>query len=130
MNLDDFNITCFSMIDELLPTVTKGKRLRARGPIPKLTHSEVMTIGVVGTYLGLSQDQEIFDYFRSHYAHFFPVMAQVKLSTFMRQAANLCAVKESLWCLMRDHLLLYDPTVAIADSIPIPVCQFARVYRC
>lgn len=130
MNLDDFIITCFCVIDELLPTATKGKRVRARGPMPKLTDSEVVTIEVVGTYLGLSQDQEVFDYFRRHYAHFFPMLGQVDRTTFVRQAANLWAVKERLWCLIRDHVLLYDPTVAIVDSMPIPVCQFARAYRC
>ncbi len=39
-------------------------------------------------------------------------------------------MKERLWCLIRDGLLLSDPTVAIVDSMPIPVCQFARAYRC
>jgi hypothetical protein len=98
--------------------------------MPKLTDREVMTMAIVGTYLGLSQDQEIFDYFRRHYTQFFPEMARVARTTFVRQAANLWAVKERLWCLIRDSLLLYDPTVAIVDSMPIPVCQFARAYRC
>ncbi len=31
---------------------------------------------------------------------------------------------------MRDDLLPYDPTVAIVDSLSLPVCQFARAYRC
>ncbi len=70
MNLDDFIITCFCVLDEMLPTVTTGKRLRERGPMPKLAVSLVVMIEVVGTYLGLSQDQEVFDYFRRHYAHF------------------------------------------------------------
>jgi DDE family transposase len=98
--------------------------------MPKLADSEVITMELVGTYLGLSQDQEVFDYFRRHYAHFFPEMGQVARTTFVRQAANLWAVKERLWCLIRDSHLLYDPTVAIVDSMPIPVCQFARAYRC
>ena len=72
MNLDDFVITCFCTIDEMLATVTKGKCLRHRSPQPKLADSEVITIEIVGTYLGLSQDQEVFDYLRHHYAHFFP----------------------------------------------------------
>ena len=104
----------------------KDKRLRQRGPLPKLADSEVITMEIVGTYLGLSQDQEVFDYFRRNSAHFFPAMAQVDRSTFVRQSANLWAVKERLWCLMRDGVLLYDPTVAIVDSMPIPVCQFAH----
>ena len=102
MNLDDFIITCFVLIDEMVPTVTKGKRLRERGPMPKLADSEVITMEIVGTYLGLSQDQEVFDYFRRHYAQFFPEMARVDRTTFVRQAANLWAVKERLWCVIRD----------------------------
>jgi hypothetical protein len=130
MNLDDFILTWYCLIDEMLPTATKGKRLRERGPMPKLDDSEVVTIEVVGTSLGLSQDQEVFDDFRRHSAHFFPTMAHVDRSTFVRQAANLWAVKERLWCLIRDHLLLSDPTVAMVESLPIPDCQFARAYRC
>jgi hypothetical protein len=118
------------LIDDLIPTVTKGKRLRERGPKPTLADSEVITMELVGTYLGFSQDQEVFDYFRRHYAQFFPAIARVARSTFVRQAANLLAVKERLWCLIHDGLVLYDPTVAIVDSMPIPVCQFARAYRC
>ena len=130
MNLDDFIITCFCTIDEMMPEATQGKRLRERGPMPKLSDSEVITMELVGTYLGLAQDQKIFDYFRRHYVHFFPSMAQITRTTWLRQAANLWAVKERLWCLIRDTRLLYDPLVAIVDSMPIPVCQFARAYRC
>ena len=104
--------------------------MRQRGPQPKLAVSLVITIEVVGSYLGLSQDQEVFDYFRRNSAHFFPLLARVDRTTFVRQAANLRAIKERLWCLIRDGLLLYDPMVAIVDSMPIPVCQFARASRC
>ncbi len=77
----------------------------------------VVTIQVVGTYLGLSQDQEVFDYFRRNSAHFFPAMAQVDRSTFVRQAATLWAVKERLWYLIRDHLLLSDPTLCVLFNL-------------
>ncbi len=129
MNLDDFIIACFCLIDDLLPTVTGGKRLRQRGPMPKLLESEVITMELVGTYLGLSQDKEVYEYFRRHYAPFFPMLAQVHRTTFVRQAANLWKVKERLWMGIRDEVLAYDPTVAIVDSMPMPVCQFARAYR-
>jgi hypothetical protein len=130
MGLDDFSITCFCVIDEMLPTATKGQRLRERGPMPKLTESEVSTMELVATYLGLSQDQEVFDDFRRHDTHFFPEMARVARTTWLRQAANLWAVKERLWCLIRDILVLSDPSVAMVDSMPIPVGQFARASRC
>lgn len=89
MNLDDFIITCFCVIDEMLLVVTKGKRSRERGPMPKLADSEVITMEVVRTDLGLSQDQAVFDYFRHHYAHFFPEIVHLSRTTFVRQAANL-----------------------------------------
>ncbi len=130
MSLDDLIIAWFCVIDDLLPKVTEGKRLRQRGPAPKLADSEVLTMEVVGTYLGLSQDKALVTYFRRHWTAFFPALAHLHRTTFVRQAANLWAVKERLWCAVRDHLLPYDPTVAIVDSFPVPVCQFARAYRC
>jgi hypothetical protein len=126
MNLDDFIITCFCVIDEMIPMITKDQRLRARGPAPKLSDSEVITMEVVGSYLGLSQDQELFDYFRRHYPHFFPALDGLHRSTFVRQAANLWAVKERVWCWLRDEVISYDPSLSIVDSVPLPVCRFAR----
>ena len=71
MNLDDFIITCFCLIDEMMPMIVKDQRLRAKGPVPKLTDSEVITMEVVGSYLSLSQDKKLFNYFQQHYPHFF-----------------------------------------------------------
>jgi Transposase DDE domain len=129
MDLDDFIITVFCWIDEAIPRVTAGQRLRQRGPAPTLWDSEVLTMEVVGEYLGLEQDSQIFAYFRRHYAHFFPSLRRLHRTTFGRQAANLWRLKERLW----QHLLRqlpHDPAFAILDSFPLPVCQFARAYRC
>ena len=77
MSLDDFIITCFCWIDDALPTVTAGKKLRASGPPPTMSVSSVITIELVGNYLGLSQDQELFEYFGRHYSHFFPALLSI-----------------------------------------------------
>jgi hypothetical protein len=126
MNLDDFIITCFCLIDEMVPMILKDQRLRARGPVPKLSDSEVITMEVVGSYLGLSQEKELFAYFQRHYTHFFPALSRLHRTTFVRQAANLWAVKERVWCWLRDEVISYDPMMSIVDSVPIPVCRFAR----
>jgi hypothetical protein len=130
MNLDEFIITCFCLIDEMIPMITKDQRLRARGPVPKLADSEVITMEVVGSYLGLSQDQELFEYFQRHYTHFFPALDSLHRTTFVRQAANLWAIKERLWCWLRDEVITYDPSMSIVDSVPLPVCRFARAPWC
>jgi hypothetical protein len=129
VDLDLFMITAFCWIDDTLRTMFKGQRLRQRGPMPTLSDAEVLTIEVVGEYLGLSQDQALYRYFRRHYTHFFPALARVHRTTFIRQSANLWKVKELVWQRLLDSLE-YDPTFALVDSFPLPVCQFARAYRC
>lgn len=129
MDLATFIITVYCRIDDDLRTVLLGKRLRQRGPEPVLTDSEVLTMEVVGALLGITEDKALYRYFRRHYAHFFPQMRQVHRTTFVRQAANLWAIKASLW----QHLIpqiAADPACGIVDSIPVPVCRFRRAKRC
>ncbi len=52
--------------------LTQSQRLRQRGPMPKLSDSEVLTMEMVGSYLGISQDEALFAFFQEHYTHFFP----------------------------------------------------------
>jgi hypothetical protein len=129
MNLDDFIIALFCLIDEAIAHVLAGQRLRQRGPQPKLRDSEVITMEIVGEYLGLECDSAIFIYFRRHYAHFFPTLLHVHRTTFVRQATNLWRLKERLW----QYFLAqtpHDEEFALIDSFALPVCQFARAYRC
>ena len=133
MDLDDFIVTTSCMIDDTLDDTLKellgSRRLRQRGPTPTLSDSEVLTMEIVGEYLSLDQDKAIFDYFRRQYRHLFPEIGNIHRTTFVRQAANLCAVKELIW----QHILKragYDPSLKLVDSFPLPVCQFARAYRC
>ena len=126
MDLSTFIVAVFCLIDDRIADLG---RLRARGPAPTLCDSEVITIEVVDEFLGLDEDRELFAYFRRHYAHFFPNLRYVHRTTFSRQAANLWKAKELLW----QELLAetpHDPTFAICDSFPLPVCLFARAYRC
>src|SRR5919106_1929826 len=72
-------------MDDTLKTMFKGQRLRPRGPEPNLSDAEVLTMEVVGEYLGLGQDQFLYQYFRRHYTHFFPALGRVHRTTFIRQ---------------------------------------------
>lgn len=129
MDLDDFIIAVFCVVDEAIPRALDGQRLRQRGPQPVLADSEVITMEVVGEYLGLEQDSALFAYFRRHYTHFFPALRTLHRTTFVRQAANLWRLKERLWQEVLTRVP-HDPSFAIIDSFPLPACQFARAYRC
>ena len=120
MDLSSFIVAVFCLIDDRIAGLG---RLRARGPAPTLFDSEVLTIEVIGEFLGLDEDTELFEYFRRHYyAHFFPNLLRVHRTTFTRQAANLWKAKEGLW-----QELLPEKPLTIRDPpwrIPYP-CQRA-----
>jgi len=126
VDLSTFIVAVFCLVDDRL----RGRRIRRRGPSPKLSDAEVLTIEiVVGEFLGLDTDKGIRLFFERHYGEWFPALGGAHRTTFARQAANLWKVKERLW----QELLAetpHDPTFALCDSMPLPACLFARAYRC
>lgn len=56
MPLEDFIITVFCWVEDHLETVLGNRRLRQRGFAPKLADSEVITLEIVGEFLGLDTD--------------------------------------------------------------------------
>jgi len=128
MDLDHFIIATFCLVDDLMVAILGHRRLRRRGPAPKLADSEVLTMEIVGEYLSLHQDKAIFDYFRRHYPPFFPALRQRHRTPFVRQAANLCHLKECIWQRLLPRIGC-EPWLQLVDSFPLPVCQFARAYR-
>lgn len=132
MDLDEFIIAIFCEVDDLVSDLlsrTPEGRLRTRGPQPLLGDSEAIAIEIVGECLGLSQDKKIFQYFRRHYAHFFPGIARICRTTFVRQTANLWSVKRHIWQNLVDRIQRWED-VSIIDSMPLPVCRFPRAPRC
>ncbi len=58
MDLESFTIAVLCLIEELLAelqTDPDWRRLRQRGPAPTLADSEVLTMEVVGEFLGLAR---------------------------------------------------------------------------
>jgi hypothetical protein len=127
MDLSTFIVSVFCLTDDWLQ---EGRRIRQRGPEPTLADSEVLTMEIVGEFLGIDTDEGLYAYLRRHYAAgWFPALSKVHRTTFTRQAANLWAVKEKLW----KHLLgqiRFDPEVSLIDSSPVPTGRFGRAYRC
>jgi hypothetical protein len=129
MDLDTLIVTVFCLIDDTLPSCLDGQRLRQRGPQPLLADAEVLCIEAVGEYLGLDQERQMFDYFRRHFAHFFPTLRRVHRTTFTRQAANLWQVKARVWRQLLTGVL-WNRELSLIDSFPLPVCRFARAKWC
>jgi hypothetical protein len=125
MDTTTFVVAVFCLIDDWM----KGYSLRQRGPAPTLKDSEVLTMEIVGEFLGISTDSGIYHYFRRHFQDWFPALSQIHRTTFVHQAANLWRVKQQLWQGLIG-LVEHDPRISITDSLPVPVFRFARAYRC
>lgn len=129
MDLDDRIITWFGLIADGLVQVRQGRRLRERGPAATLSESAVLTREVVGEYLGLEQEAAICASFRRPGSHFFPALARIHRTTFVRQAAHLPIRKDRLWQWVRERVP-HDPQLAIRDRLALPIGQFTRAARC
>ena len=125
MDITTYLISVYCLVDDWL----RGKRIRQRGPQPRLTDSEVLTIEVVGEFLGIDTDKGLYTHFRRHFGDWFPALRQVDRTTFARQAANLWVIKEQLFVHLSQQVP-HDPLISVVDSFPIPVCRFARANRC
>ena len=127
MDRDDFIIFVYCLVCELYAAVTQGVRLRQRGPSPKLTDEEVITIEICGEYFGFDDDKAIVAYFRQHYSDWFPALTD--RTTFVRQAANLWRVK----ALIQQQIVRLSGQRAdncqIIDTAPLPVCAYVRSGR-
>lgn len=89
--------------------------------MPKLADSEAITMEIVGEYLGCDTDEGIYNYFDRHWKSLFPHLPD--RSNFVRQCANLWAVKKRLF----EHISRFqDHYLQILDSMPIEVCKFVR----
>jgi hypothetical protein len=131
VDLNTFIVGVFCLIDDRL----EGERIRQRGPAPKLLDSEVMTMEVVGEFVGIDTDKGIYEYFSRHYGEWFPKLKEVHRTTFARQAANLWKVKERIWLRLLEHELVLaqeglEEPLLVVDSFPIAVCKKSRSYRC
>jgi hypothetical protein len=126
MSIEDFIITVFCIIDDELEKTLNGGKLRKRGRKPGLTDSEVLTMEIVGEFLGIDTDKGIWTYFKTHWNHFFPEIPD--RSNFVKQAANLHVIKRLLQERLAAALGAYTDTLHIADGLPMPVCRFARAH--
>ena len=72
MDLETLIVAAFCVVDDFVRDLCPGRGLRQRGPTPVLADSEVLTVEIVGEFLGLDTDQGLHAYFRRHFGHLFP----------------------------------------------------------
>jgi hypothetical protein len=72
MGLEEALILLYLLVDDAYAMATFGNRLRQRGPKPKLSDVEILTMEIFGEQQGRHDDASIHRYFDGHWRHFFP----------------------------------------------------------
>lgn len=104
----------------------KNQPLRRRGYPPALSDEEVITIEIVGAFLGLEQDKALHQYFCEHWKRHFPKLGD--RSTFARQAFNLWHVKKLVHQELVTRLDARELNLFLTDGFALQVCKFARAH--
>lgn len=123
-DIEEFIIAVYLMIERQLQPLLRQYPPRSRGFAPGLSDSEVLTLEVVGEFLGHHRDTQIWQYFRRHWRAWFPALSE--RSTFVRHAANLWQYKQLLHQKLLVQLGAQQCLLYRIDGFPLPVCGFKR----
>jgi hypothetical protein len=130
MLTEDFIIAVYCLIDDFLKNIIRTyEKLWQRGPNPKLSDSEVITMELVGESFGMDKDKQIHRYFKDNWSDLFPNIPD--RTVFVGQSANLWRIKQ----LIRKevlHRLGFNQLsgIRIIDGFPMPICNFRRAHFC
>ncbi len=129
MPLEDFIITVFCWVEDHMEILLGNRRWRQRDFTPKLADSKVITLEVVGEFLGSDTDVGLWKYFRRHWGAWFPRLDA--RTTFAQQAAYLWPVKQWLYQhLLRELGVATDPLGLVDDGCLLLVCAQTWMSRC
>ncbi len=87
MPIATFLVVVYCHVCEALQAVIPGGNPQHRDFPPKLSDAEARTMAFVGTTLGYRSDKAVWEYFRRHWAAWFPHLGD--RSTFLRPLAKL-----------------------------------------
>lgn len=126
MPLEDFIIYVYCCVEEALSKISTVN-LRTRGFAPKLTDAEVITMELVGEFMGKDQDTSIWRYFRNSWHDWFPNLGS--RSNFVKQSALLSDAKRRIHHWLVTEMGALDDDIHMVDGFPMPVCEMSRSAR-
>lgn len=108
MLTEDYITEVYCFIDDMMKECWKN--IRKRGPGPKLSDAEVITMEIAGESLGMDCDKTIHRYFRDHWRHLFPNCGfrRAHFSKLFKGEATYgyCAAKAMTYYGLKGHLLI------------------------
>ena len=126
-NLKDFFTVVFVLIDdvynEIIPSSIKNRRNVSDS---KLSDSEIISISIVGEAFTIDSEKAWFYFVKKNFKDLFPNIGD--RTRFNRTKRNLYAVIKEIQKYFSKLPIFANDSIRIIDSMPIPVCKFARAY--
>jgi Transposase DDE domain len=91
-----------------------------------LSDQEIITMLIVGEFLGIDGDKNIFEYFKANWHSYFTGLGD--RTTFTKQASKLWYWINRLQQKFAEELGSFSDQIHITDGFPVPVCGFKRAY--
>lgn len=131
LTLDMLFTIVYTLVDDLYQQAVPASirhRGQRNGCPPTLSDSEVITIALVGELLGMDSEKAWYGLVRKNYRALFPQL--LERSRFNRRRRDLWAVINLIRGALLPQLGVPFEPYRLIDSVPIPVCHYARAPRC
>lgn len=126
-DLKDLFTVVFVLIDdvynEIIPCSIKNRRNISDS---KLSDSEIISISIVGEAFTVNSEKAWFYFVKKNFKDLFPNICD--RTRFNRTKRNLYSAIKEIQKYFSQSLAFTDDSIRIIDSMPIPVCKFARAY--
>lgn len=121
--LDIFTIW-YTLIDDAYQALCRdyGRRLRTRGPAPRFSDSEVITLALITETFFHGHEALCLSFVRQYHRVEFPHLLDP--GRFNRRRRALLGVIETIRAILNNRLIDPDDRLRLIDSAPIPVCTY------
>lgn len=106
----------------------RGRPLRRRGPAPRFSDSEVITVSLIIETFFQGHEEVGYAFVSQYLRDFFPDL--IDLDRFNARRRELIAVIETIRRDLRDQILDDTDAVRLVDSAPVTLMTYTRGARC
>lgn len=127
---EDTVTTWFVLVDDAYQRLVakRGRPLRASGPAPSFTDSEVITVALIVETFFHGNEELGYAFVWQYMGRMFPKL--LDLDRFNVRRRNLVGVMEAIRGDLRDQKLNQADKVRLVDSAPVTVVTYTRGARC
>lgn len=126
-DLKDIFTICYTIIDDIYKKIAPLQITDRRNLSHcKLSDSEIITISLVGEMSTIDSENAWFNFVKKNYTDLFPTIGD--RTRFNRTRRNLGTLIKEIQSKFVEMSQMANSSVRIVDSMPIPVCKFARSY--